>query len=445
MKNELEQFGSYVDRTCGGITRRDLIKVGSIPWLGLGLTEFLALKAAAQAPQSPTSKGTQKEMSVILLWMAGGPSHIDTWDPKPNAPAEVRGSFEAIKTNVPGMLVSEHLPKMAKIADKYSILRSVSHGDGAHERAQHYMQTGYLPIPTMEFPAYGAVVAKERGMMNNLPSYVTLLGRDGEGYGPGFLGASFNPFFAGDPSQGNYKVPDLPLPTGVNQKRLDRRRALLTTLDTLSRNNDSVKSMDTFFDNAYKLVTSKDSQKAFDMSVETERTKDSYGRNSFGQACLMARRLVSSGVRFVTVTQGGWDTHENNFGSLRNSLLPTIDQGMSGLITDLSERGMLDSTLVIWMGEFGRTPMINMNRNPGRDHWPNALSVVMAGGGTKGGQVIGETDDRGMGPKERPIHVEDLAATMYHSLGIDPEKTYLTNTGRPVRLSNDGKVIRELF
>jgi hypothetical protein len=444
-RRELEQLGSYIDRTCEGLTRRQLLKVGAVSFLGLGLTEFLALKAGADAPQKPKSRGATRDVSVILLWMAGGPSHVDTFDPKPDAPETIRGPFEAIKTVVPGMLLSEHLPRLAKVADRFSILRSVTHGDGAHERAQHYMQTGYLPIPTMEFPSYGAVLARERGMANSLPAYVTLLGRDGEGYGPGFLGGSYSPFFAGNPNDGDYRVPDLPMPEGVNRRRLDRRRALLQTLDTLARSNDAVKSMDTFFNNAYNLVTSTDSQKAFEIGQEPAPVRDLYGRNPFGQSCLLARRLVEAGVRFVTITQGGWDTHENNFPALQNGLLPTIDQGMSALIGDLAQRGMLDTTLVIWMGEFGRTPEINKNRNPGRDHWPNAMSVVMAGGGTRGGMVIGETDERAMGPKERPIHVEDLAATIYHALGIDPEKEYITPTGRPVRLSNDGKVIRELF
>ncbi len=444
MDQEFAKIGSFLDQTCDGVTRRDLLKVGSVGFLGLGLTEFLALKAAAQAPDKPKSKGASRDVSVILLWMGGGPSHVDTFDPKPEAPMEIRGSFGAIKTKAPGMRICEHLPKLAAEADKFSILRSVSHGDGAHERAQHYMNTGYLPIPTLEFPSYGAVLAKERGIQNNLPPYVTLLG-GGDGMSSGFLGGSFNPFNAGNPNDGNYKVPDLGLPAGVTRARLDRRRALLGTLDTLARNNDAVKSMDTFFNHAYKLVTSADSQKAFEIGQEPNAIRDLYGRNPFGQGCLMARRLVASGVRFVTVTQGGWDTHENNFQSLRGSLLPTIDQGMSALIADLNQQGMLDTTLVVWMGEFGRTPEINKNANPGRDHWPNAMSVVMAGGGTRGGQVVGQTDEKAMGPKDRPIHVEDLAATIYHALGIDPEKEYLTSSGRPVRLANEGKVIRELF
>src|SRR5579862_200017 len=271
-KRELDAFGSYIDRTCEGLTRRDLLKVGTVSFLGLGLTEFLALKAAADAPTQPKSKGQDRDMSVILLWMAGGPSHIDTFDPKPNAPMSIRGPFETIDTKVSGMQVSEHLPKLAKVADKFSIIRSLTHGDGAHERAQHYLQTGYLPLPTMEFPSYGAVVAKERGMANNLPPYVTLLGGS-EGQSAGFLGGSYSPFFAGNPNDGNYRVPDLPLPNGVTRNRLDRRRALLSTLDTLARNNDAVKSMDTYFQNAYNLVTSTESQKAFEIGQERPETR----------------------------------------------------------------------------------------------------------------------------------------------------------------------------
>ncbi len=442
MDTEIAKFGSYIDRTCEGITRRDLLKVGTVSFLGLGLSEFLALKANAQ--QAPASKGRDRDVSVILLWMGGGPSHVDTFDPKPEAGMDIHGPFDAIKTNVTGIRISEHLPKLAKVQDKYSIIRSLTHGDGAHERAQHYLQTGYLPIPTMEFPSYGAVVAKERGILNNLPPYVTLLGGS-EGTGAGYLGGSFNPFYAGNPNDGNYRVPDLPLPDGVTRKRLDRRRALLETLDTLARSNDAVRSMDTYFKNAYNLVTSKESQKAFEIGQEAPQLRDLYGRNPFGQACLLARRLVAGGVRFVTITQGGWDTHEGNFDSLKGNLLPTVDQGMSALLTDLEERGMLGTTLVVWMGEFGRTPTINKNPRPGRDHWPNAMSVAIAGGGIRGGQVIGETDDKGMGPKERAVHVEDLAATLYHALGIDPEKEYITPTGRPVRIANDGHVIKELF
>ncbi len=267
-----------------------------------------------------------------------------------------------------------------------------------------------------------------------------------EGMSAGYLGGSYNPFYAGNPAEGNYKVKDLVLPGGVTPLRLDRRRRLLAAIDGLKdAKSDAVKSMDVFFDHAYGLITSKESQEAFEIGKEDPRLRDAYGRSGFGQSCLLARRLVESGVRFVTITMGGWDTHENNFNSLKNGLLPDLDRAFSALLMDLTQRGMLETTLVVWMGEFGRTPEINKNANPGRDHWPNAMSVVLAGGGVKGGQVIGKTDAKAMGPVERPVHVEDLAASLYHAVGIDPDKEYVTPSGRPVKLANDGKVVYELF
>ena len=442
-EKELAQFGSYVDKTCDGLTRRDLLKVGAISFLGLSLPEFLALEAHADGVK-PAGK-TKKQTSVIMLWMGGGPSHIDTFDPKPKAGIDIQGPFSALETNVGGVFIGEHLPKLSRQMDKMAILRSVSHGDGAHERAQHYMQTGYLPLPTVEFPSYGSVIANEFGLQNHLPPYVTMLG-GAEGQGAGFLGGSLNPFFAGNPADGNYKVNDLQLPGGVNLTRLDRRRRLLGAIDGLKgAHSDAVKSMDTFMNRAYGLVTSKEAQLAFEINKEDSKLRDDYGRSGFGQSCLMARRLVESGVRFVTITMGGWDTHENNFNSLKNGVLPDLDRGFSTLIRDLSQRGMLDTTLVVWMGEFGRSPEINKNMNPGRDHWPNAMSVVMAGGGVKGGQVIGSTDERGMGPAERPLHVEDVAASLYHAVGLNPDKEYITPSGRPIKLANEGKVVSELF
>lgn len=439
--------GIYLDRTCDGITRRQMLKVGTISFLGMGLPEFFALQAHAQseARLSGTKGRQRRDKSVILLWMGGGPSHIDTWDPKPKAGVEIQGPFQPLETNVPGIFISEHLPKLSRLMDRMAILRSVTHGIGAHELAQHYLQTGYLPLPTIEFPSFGSVIAHEKGIQNNLPAYVTLLGHS-EGQGAGFLGGSYNPFHAGNPADGNYRVQDLTLPNGVTSARLARRRQLLSVIDTLrNAKSDAVKSMETFFDRAYGLVTSKEAQQAFEIDKEDSRLRDEYGRTGFGQSCLMARRLVEAGVRFVTVTMGGWDTHENNFNALRDNLLPELDRGFSALIRDLHQRGLLETTLVVWMGEFGRTPMINKNPNPGRDHWPNALSVVMAGGGVRGGQVIGSTDERGMGPAERPIHVEDIAATLYHAVGLDPGKEYITPSGRPIKLANDGKVVREVF
>ncbi len=443
-QRELEQFGSYLDKTCDGVTRRQMLQIGTMGFLGMTLPEFFALETA-QAQTAPKKKKSKEDFSVIVLWMAGGPSHVDTFDPKPKADVSIRGPFGAVETNVPGIFLGEHLPKLARQMDKMAILRSVSHGDGAHERAEHLLQTGYPPLPTVEFPSYGSVIANERGMQNNLPPYVSLLGM-ANGQGAGFLGGSLNPFYAGNPADGNYKVQDLQLPEGVSMTRLERRRKLVQAIDSLKNaKSDSVKSMDTFTNRAYGLISSKESQKAFEIQKEKEVLRDEYVRNGFGQSCLLARRLVETGARFVTVTLGGWDTHENNFGSLQNGLLPMVDRGMATLIRDLTERGMLESTLVVWMGEFGRTPTINKNPNPGRDHWPNAMSVVMAGAGIKGGQVIGSTDERGTGPAERPLKISDLAASLYHAVGLDPNKEYHTPSGRPIRLADDGQIIRELF
>ena len=441
---EMRQFGSYLDCTCDGVTRRDMLKVGAMGFLGLSLPEFLALKAHAAESKPHAARGkADRDVSVIMLWMAGGPSHVDTFDPKPKADSKIKGPFEAVETNVSGVFIGEHLPKLARQMDKMAILRSVSHGDGAHERAEHYMQTGYLPLPTLEFPSYGSVIAHEKGVQNNLPAYIQVLG-GANGQGAGFLGGSFNPFYAGNPGDPNYRVGDLQLPGGVTQARLDRRRRLLGAIDSLKgAKSDAIKSMDTFTDRAYGLVTSKQSQEAFELGKEPDKLRDEYGRNGFGQSCLLARRLVESGVRFVTITMGGWDMHSNVFPSLQNGMLPSLDQGYATLLRDLQARGMLENTLVVWMGEFGRTPELNMNQ--GRDHWPNAMSVVMAGGGVKGGQIIGSTDERGMGPASRPVHVEDIAASLYHSVGLDPNKEYITPTGRPIKLANEGSVIHELF
>ena len=441
---ELRQFGSYLDSTCDGVTRRDMLKIGAVGFLGLTLPEYLALKAdAAEAAPKAVGGKQAKEVSVIMLWMGGGPSHIDTFDPKPKADVKIKGPFEAVETNVSGVFIGEHLPRLARQMDKMAILRSVSHGDGAHERAEHYMQTGYLPLPTLEYPSYGSVISREKGIQNNLPAYVGLLG-GANGQGAGFLGGSYNAFYAGNPGDPNYQVGDIQLPAGVSVARLDRRRRLLGAIDTLKNSkSDAVKSMDTFTDRAYGMVTSKSAHEAFELSKEEPKLRDEYGRNGFGQSCLLARRLVESGVRFVNVTLGGWDMHTNVFPALQNGMLPSLDQGFATLLRDLHDRGMLDTTLVVWMGEFGRTPELNMNQ--GRDHWPNAMSVVMAGGGVKGGQVVGSTDERGTGPASRPIHVEDIAASLYHSVGLDPNKEYVTPTGRPIKLANDGSVIRELF
>ncbi|HEU4753374.1 MAG TPA: DUF1501 domain-containing protein, partial [Armatimonadota bacterium] len=358
-----------VFRTCDGVSRRDFIKVGTLGLAGLTLPEFLQLREAAAAPKPERAK------AVILLWMGGGPSHLDTFDPKPDAPSDYRGEFNAIGVKGADFQISEHLPRLAQMGDRFSVLRSVTHPEGAHERGTTYMLTGYRQIPGFEYPGFGSVVAKEKGWQKNMPPYVAIPGVIGDA-GPGYLGADGSPFSAGDPGAGNYQVKDILLPQGVDEGRLGRRREFLAAADQLVRTgkaDDPVTGVDRFYGKAYELITSAETRKAFDLKQEPDALRDRYGRNGLGQGCLLARRLIESGVRFVTISRGGWDNHGGIFGALRNQRLPELDTAMSALLQDLGDRGMLNEVMVVWMGEFGRTPKVNMTG--GRDHWPKVASV----------------------------------------------------------------------
>jgi hypothetical protein len=426
-------------RTCDGVTRRDFFKMGSVGLLGLTLPELLQAQAEAATPKGGKAK------AVILMWMGGGPSHIDTWDPKPEAPQDWRGEFKAISAKGAEFQVAEHLPKMAAIGDKYSIIRSVTHPEGAHERGTTYMLTGYRQIPGFEYPGFGSVVAKEKGWQKNMPPYVAVPGVVGEA-GPGYLGADGSPFSAGDPGAGNYQVRDIVLPDSVSNDRLARRREFLASADSIVRTgraDDPITGADNFYSKAYDLITSPGTKKAFDLRQEPDELRNRYGRNSLGQGLLLARRLIENGVRFVTVSRGGWDMHGGIFNALRNQRLPELDGAFSTLLTDLSDRGMLEETMVVWMGEFGRTPKVNMTG--GRDHWPKVSSVVMAGGGLKGGVAVGKSNAKAEEPADRPIKPEDVAFTMFEGLGIDPAKIYHTPTGRPIRIAQDGAAMKELL
>jgi hypothetical protein len=427
---------------CEGFSRRDFIKVGALSAVGLTMADLFRMKAAGAADQG-------KVKSCIILWMAGGPSHMDTWDLKPEATSDVRGEFNPIKTNAPGVEISEHLPRVAQHADKFTIIRSITSPEGSHQRATNYMNTGNRDNPALLFPSYGSVIAKETGFGGAMPPYVGIPSMiRPPGGSSGYLSGMFNPFEA-DPNNGG--VRDLRLPNNVSEERLNRRRSLLKTVDDLQKmaESDQLSTLDTFYQKAYDLVTSPQAKKAFNLSAELPAVHEAYGCNqpgagaALGKGALLARRLVEAGVRFVTVSFGGWDTHGQNFNALKTRQLPPVDLAMSALLKDLHERGMLDTTLVLWMGEFGRTPKIN--GNAGRDHWPYAQSVVFAGGGTRGGQVIGKTNDRGEVPTEQPVKVEDMAASIYHVLGIDPEKEYRTPSGRPVRLVTGGTLISGLI
>lgn len=435
-------------RTCDGVSRRDFLRVGALSAFGLSMPGILEAQAQNAKAAPGKFRAAKRDVSIILLWMNGGPSHIDTFDPKPDAPQEIRGPFKAIPTNVAGAQVTEYMPKIAQQMDKLSVIRSVTSPDGNHETATHYLLTGYPFNPAIEYPAYGSVLAREKGYQHDLPPYVMMNGLPfNHGHG-GYMGAIYNPFLLnGDPNDPNFSVRDVAPPGGVDVIRLDRRRMLRDALDDWQRDKErapkAAQTMDEFYQRAYSLVTSPEAKKAFHLKEEPDKVREEYGRTHFGQSCLLARRLVEAGVRCVTINMGGWDTHENNFNAMKNGLLPPLDSGYAALLKDLHQRGMLDTTLVVWMGEFGRTPVVNASA--GRDHWSGAISVCMGGGGVKTGVVVGSSNERAEYPKERPLRVEDVAATIYKALGVDYEKEYISPEDRPLKINYDGTPIKELI
>jgi hypothetical protein len=433
--------------------RRDFLKLGlTAAGGGLGFTDLLRAQAmAAQAPQPSLSR----PVNCILVWLDGGPSHYEMFDPKPEAPSEIRGSFGTIPTSVPGLRFSECVPHLAKAADKFTVVRSVTHKDPNHGGGNHYMMTGSpTPVPVgcgafVTFhPSFGSVVSYKRGLKNGLPAYMTLPSITRSG-GPNFLGAEHAPFVAGgDPNAKGFKVRDVVLPSEISDARGLARRELRHSLDRMKRLNDAVAedpavSFDTFYGQAVDLIASKPAQEAFDISLEDDKTRDLYGRNDVGQRMLLARRLVEVGVPFVTVNYGGWDHHRDLFKTCKGEFMNKFDQGMAGLITDLDRRGLLESTLVVALGEFGRTPKIN--KDSGRDHWPGAMNILFAGAGVPRGSVVGATDPKGYYASDNIYSPEDFAVTLYQKLGIDPHQVLHTGSGRPVQLINGGKPIRELF
>ena len=434
--------GEY--RGCDGVSRRRFLRAGVLGLTGLSLADMLRLRAARAEAGMPT-----RDTSVILIWKGGGPSHLDMWDLKPEAPVEYRGEFKPIATNVPGIEVGEHLPLSAKVMDKFAIVRSVTHPDSGHESASHYLLTGYRPtndIPAQEMPSYGSITARMRGPRRpGLPAYVAVP-TPPRSASAGYLGVAYNPFSVGsDPNQDNFSVRNLTLPGGISLDRLQNRRGLLESIDTLRRDSDRsglMDGLDAFTRKAFEMVTSPAAQRAFAIDKEETATRDLYGRTKLGQSLLMARRLVEAGVTFVTVDAGGWDTHANNFESLKSKKLPEFDRAWAGLMQDMAQRGLMRDTLVLVWGEFGRTPRIN--KDAGRDHWPGAQSVVLAGGGMTMGQAIGSSDARAELPRERPLTPEDVLATMYAHLGIDGEHEFLNEAQRPLKILSGGTPIREL-
>ena len=426
------------------LSRRGFLHVGACGALGLTLPQFFKMKAAAELKTYASVEGKAK--SVIHIFLPGGMAHQESFDPKPFAPPEYRGPLSHINTNVDGIQIGELWKNTAQVADKLLFVRSMTHGEAAHERGVHNMFTGYRPSPALVFPSMGSVVAHEFGSRNNLPPYICVPNQPNEFAASGYLSSAYGPFSLGaDPANKGFKVRDLASPGGLSEDRFERRRSLLTTVDshfkTLEK-SDSLDAMDTFYQDAYKLVSSQQAREAFALEKEPDALKDEYGRNEAGQRLLMARRLVEAGVRFVSVTYGGWDHHDNVKGQMGNQV-PTFDQAFARLIRDLSDRGLLDSTLVMVSSEFGRTPKIN--NTGGRDHWPKVFSVVLAGGGLKKGTVYGSSDALAAEPENDPMTVANLATTIYHQLGINADKELMAPGDRPIEIVDGGKVVQELI
>ena len=431
---------------CEGVSRRDFLKVGMLSGLGLTLPSLLAHREAAAA-------AGRKPANMIFIWLDGGPTHMETFDPKPEAPSENRGEFKAIETNVSGIRVSEHMTKTAKVMDLFTIVRSIHHNDSNHGAGNHLMTTGMpTPVPVgcgtsvSYHPSMASFTALSRQAPHGLPPYITL-GRKMRSGGPNFLGAPYSPLVVGDsPNKENFRVKDVSLPEGIDDVRLDARRNLLSQLDTLQRvkeaPGDPVASNDSYSEKAYALVTSPQAKKAFDINEESAKTRDAYSRSTFGQQALLARRLVEAGVPWVSIHWGGWDHHGGIFSALKTKL-PPLDQGFSYLLTDLKQRGMLDDTLVVMLGEFGRTPKVNSRG--GRDHWGPAMSVAFAGAGVPGGQVLGSTTADGAYADEYQLSPQDYACTILRKLGIDYRQEFKNEVGRPTAVVRDGEPIKELF
>jgi len=433
-------------KTCSGnplasdYSRRGFLQVGLLGGLGLTLPQFLQMEAKGAQKDYKTREGVAK--SVIQIFLPGGMAHQESWDPKPFAPSEYRGPFSPITTTIKGEKFSQYLKATAKVADKMTIIRSMAHGEAAHERGTHNMFTGYKPSPALEYPSIGAVVAHELGVRNSLPPYVCVPSVPNEFANSGYLSSAFGPFAIGaDPSQADFKVRDLNLPGGVDDKRFSRRRSLLETVDNHFRElekSDALDSMDAFYQHAYSLISSQEAREAFNLKAEPEAIREKYGMNQPGQRMLLARRLVEAGTRFVSLTAGGWD-HHDNIKSAMSRTLPPVDQALATLISDLDERGLLDSTLVMVTSEFGRTPKINATG--GRDHWPRVFSVALAGGGTQRGMIYGSSDALGAEPEEDRVEIEDLATTVYNQLGITGDKELMSPGDRPIEIVDGGNVI----
>ena len=439
-------------RNCEGLLRRDCLKLGLGAFLGGGFVDSLRQRLSA-------GSGSSTKTNCILIWLDGGPSHFETFDPKPLAPSEIRGDFQTIPTKIPGMFFSENMPNLAAISDKLTIVRSVRHDQNNHGAGNHYMMTGAptrIPVSCgahVSFhPSMGSVVSAERGALEGLPPYFSMPTMSKSG-GHNFLGAKHDPFVVSDdPNAESFRVRDVTIPQGIQDGRATARRELRNQVDGLVRfrdraAGDPVLGVDENFQQAVMLVTSPAAQKAFEIEREPAGVRNAFGRNSLGQRALLARRLIEAGVPFVTIINGGWDHHSSIFPSFRKQGRE-LDAVVATLLEDLSQRGLLQTTLVLVMGEFGRTPQISIlpgSPEPGRDHWSNAMSILVAGCGTPCGQIVGSTDKNGYAATEKIYAPENLVSTVYRKLGIDPDNILYTPTGRPTHLVSDPHPISELM
>lgn len=434
---------------CEGFHRRDFLAIGSAGVLGLTLPGLLAAEARARADKK---EPTAKAKGVILLWLAGGPATIDMWDNKPDAPEGIRGQFKSIDTNVSGIQIAETFPKMAQVCDRLSIVRSLHHTIPSHAPATVFMQTGNKPTAALQYPALGSLTAKLMAVESGIPPYVTFGDvRGGQAGLAGYLGTGYNPFVieggGGRGASGGFSVRGLMLRGNFTLSDLEKRDALLRKFDGglegLDRSNDLVDGLDQFHQQAIDILRSDKTRNALDVNAEKQATRDLYGATPFGQGALAARRLIEAGVRFATVSLGGWDTHRETFNAHKTRLAPATDTVLAALIKDLDDRGLLDSTIVMCAGEFGRTPKVN--KTTGRDHWARSMACVLAGGGFKRGYVHGSTDASGMAPATDPVTPDDVSATIFRNLGLDPHAELQTPTGRPITLFREGKVVEKLI
>jgi hypothetical protein len=445
-------FRDEIVSNCGGSSRRSLLKLGALAGLGASLPMALAARGRAADPKTRDAKAgagnAGKDVNCILVWTLGGTSHHDTLDPKPDASMSVRGEFSVIDTAVPGVKFTEVCPRLAQELDRFAVLRSFNPRNGAHGSADAYNMSGHPYTPTMAFPCIGSVISHQKGFKSVLPPFVQLGSYVDRTYGGGtaaFLGLEHNPFdvFA-DPNDEKFSVKDITPPQAMKLQRVERRRTMLAKMDRLQRAVErqpaAYDALDEHYKTALNMITAPATKRAFDLGAEDPRLRDRYGRNRFGQSLLLARRLVQSGVRFVTVSDPAWDTHADNFKQLKTRLMPSVDQGLPELLADLEQQGMLDDTLVVWLTDFGRTPQINAAS--GRDHWATSGFVVMAGAGIPRGAVLGATDPEGGAPVSHQYFPEDVVSTIYHKLGLPLDLILHTPDGRPIR-TVEGRVIKE--